>query len=150
MSLLIILRVTTLLATTVLALDDLNIQLKLATTTYERFDILSPSSPLWRFDFHSQPGYTFSPGSVVNANAKSFPALEGVGMTLAQLNLGPCAMLPPHLHPRADNVVIAVTGNTTTWMVNENGVGIVVTELTPGMMTVFPRGSVHTMQNNGM
>lgn len=37
---------------------------------------------------------------VVNANAATFPALKTVDMTLAYLNLGPCAALPPHYHPR--------------------------------------------------
>lgn len=35
-------------------------------------------------------------------------------------------------------------------MVNENGAGLVKTELGPGMMTIFPKGSLHSMQNNGM
>ena len=41
------------------------------------------------------------------------------------LNLGPCAMLPPHYHPRASNYVVAVTGNTTTYMYEENGARLV-------------------------
>jgi hypothetical protein len=54
------------------------------------------------------------------------------------------------LHPRATNMVTAITGNTTTYMMGENGVKTVVTELTPMKMTIFPKGSLHTMQNNGI
>jgi len=64
----------------------------------------------------AQPSYTYSPGSVINANAATFPATVGNGMTLAMLNLGPCAMLPPHYHPRATNLVslhLAVSGAST-------------------------------------
>lgn len=65
------------------------------------------------------------------------------------VNLGPCAMLPPHYHPRAANWVVAVLGNTTTWMQEENGAHTIVTSLTPGQATIFPAGSMHMMANNG-
>lgn len=126
----------------------LNAQLKLDATNLDRHATLS-NDEAWRFDFPSQQTYTFSPGSVVNANAATFPALTGIGMTIAMLNLGPCAMLPPHAHPRATNVVVAITGNTTSWMVGENGVGTVRVDLVAGVLTIFPVGSLHTMQNNG-
>jgi oxalate decarboxylase/phosphoglucose isomerase-like protein (cupin superfamily) len=65
------------------------------------------------------------------------------------LNLGPCSMLPPHLHPRATNYVVAVHGNTTTYMYEENGARLVTQVLTPGHATVFPQGSMHMMMNTG-
>jgi oxalate decarboxylase/phosphoglucose isomerase-like protein (cupin superfamily) len=68
---------------------------------------------------------------------------------VALLNLGPCSMLPPHLHPRADNAVIAMSGSTNTYMVQGNGARMVTEILTPGQMTVLPQGSMHTMINNG-
>jgi hypothetical protein len=127
---------------------DLNAKLKLAATNLDRLSILSKPSD-WFFKFDEQTKYTFAPGSVVNANAATFPVLTGVGMTVAILNLGPCAMLPPHMHPRATNLVVAMTGNTTSWMVNENGAGLVEVVLTPLVLTIFPKGSLHAMQNNG-
>ena len=65
------------------------------------------------------------------------------------LNLGPCAMLPPHYHPRAANYVVAVQGNTTTFMYEENGARLITETLTPGKGTIFPQGSMHMMVNNG-
>lgn len=70
-------------------------------------------------------------------------------MSQAILNLGPCSMLPPHLHPRASNYVVAVSGTTRTFMINENGAATIETTLTPGKMTIFPTGSVHSMMNVG-
>ncbi|KAF2200559.1 RmlC-like cupin [Delitschia confertaspora ATCC 74209] len=143
-----------LLAVTTVAVDrtvnpSLNAKLKLDTTSIDRHsDLLNDLS--WRFDFNEQPNYSFKPGGVINANAATFPALTGLGMTLAVLNLGPCAMLPPHFHPRATNLVVAVQGETDSFMVGENGVDMVKQRLTPGVMTIFPKGSLHMMANTGM
>jgi len=49
-------------------------------------------------------------------------------------------MLPPHLHPRASNYVMGITGNVTTYMIEENGARMVESRLTPSRMTIFPRG----------
>lgn len=65
------------------------------------------------------------------------------------LNLGPCSMLPPHIHPRAANFVVAISGTTQTYMIAENGARTVTETLTAGQMTIFPTGSVHTMMNIG-
>jgi oxalate decarboxylase/phosphoglucose isomerase-like protein (cupin superfamily) len=129
---------------------DLNLRLKLAATTLDRHHQLDSDSS-WTYEFTTAaPIDAFRPGSVKNANAATFPALTGIDMTMAQLNLGPCAMLPPHLHPRGTNLVMGITGNTTSYMWNENGARRVTVNLTPGVMTIFPRGSLHAMQNNGM
>lgn len=109
---------------------DLSSRLKLSTTNLDRLSLL-PKNSDWTFNFSDQEKYTFAPGSVVNANAATFPALTGLGMTIAMLNLGPCAMLPPHMHPRATNLVVGISGNTTSWMVNENGAGLVQVNLLP-------------------
>lgn len=65
------------------------------------------------------------------------------------LNLGPCSMLPPHIHPRATNFVVAMSGTTQTYMIAENGARTVSEILTPGQMTIFPAAAVHTMMNIG-
>jgi len=57
-------------------------------------------------------------------------------------------MLAPHVH-RAANLVVAVSGSTHTFMVQENGARMVEQILTPGMMTLFPAASVHSMYNMG-
>ncbi|KAF1983496.1 RmlC-like cupin [Aulographum hederae CBS 113979] len=122
-------------------------KLKTASTQLERLDILSDDAD-WKFDFFKDPGFTMSPGSVVNANAKSFPAVTGNGMTMATLLLGGCAMLPPHYHPRATNYVFAFNGSTTTYMITENKARTVTSKLEAGQMTIFPAASLHSMQNN--
>ena len=58
-------------------------------------------------------------------------------------------MLPMHYHARAANFVVAVKGNTTTYMWAENGARLVTEDLGPGQATIFPRASVHMMVNTG-
>lgn len=128
---------------------ELVAKLRVAATAADRAALL-PNNEDWVFDFTQQPHYTYSPGSVVSANVATFPASTGHGLTIAMLSLGPCAMLSPHLHPRASNHVVAVEGETKTWMIGENGVDVIETVLSPGMMTIFPAGSLHSMQNLGM
>lgn len=123
--------------------------LRLAPTTISRYGVLGNSTGAWVYDFKTNPNYNYWPGGVSNANAATFPASSGYGMTMATLNLGPCSMLPPHYHPRATNFVVAINGSTTTYMLNENGAPIVKTVLTAGKMTIFPQASVHMMYNNG-
>jgi hypothetical protein len=74
-------------------------QLFEAPTNLDRLALL-PDDQEWVFDFTAQPFYTFAPGGVINANAATFPATKGLGLTMAVLNLGPCSMLPPHLRKR--------------------------------------------------
>jgi hypothetical protein len=126
----------------------LNAQLKASATNLDRAALL-PDAASWVFDFRSHPYYTYAPGGVVNAGAATFPASTGEGITMAMLLLGPCAMLPPHWHPRGTNFVVAVEGETQTWMIAENGAEPITTTLTPGKMTIFPQASLHTMQNLG-
>lgn len=127
-------------------LDD---AIKLAATNYDKITKELPNNSDWTYDFTTNEFYNFAPGGVANANAATFPATTGLGITLAILNLGPCSMLPPHYHPRATNFVVAIAGTTHTYMINENGVPMIDEVLTPMKMTIFPQGSMHMMYNMG-
>ncbi|KAF1848344.1 RmlC-like cupin [Cucurbitaria berberidis CBS 394.84] len=126
---------------------DLNARLKLAATNFDRQALLTKDSDWW-YDFDNHPNYNSAVGAVITADAASFPALTNLGISIALLKLAPCGMLPPHFHPRATNLVTAITGNTTSWMIGENGVKTIRVNLTPMRMTIFPQGSLHVMQNN--
>ena len=126
----------------------LNIELQEAPTALDRMSVL-PDSSEWVFDFWKHSYYTDSPGGVVNANAATFPATVGNGLTMAWITLGPCAMLPPHYHPRAANIITAIEGVTDVYMILENGGKLISTTLDPGKVTILPQGSTHTMHNTG-
>lgn len=61
-----------------------------------------------------------------------------------------------HTHPLADELFAVVTGRILTEMVPETGVvdaegnqRVIRTDLSAGMMTVFPAGALHTQFNPG-
>ncbi|RYN56898.1 hypothetical protein AA0118_g8061 [Alternaria tenuissima] len=151
-----LLLLTSLLPTLITATDmpksrtvnpELNAALRMAATNFDRQALL-PADTDWYYDFDSNPNYDSPNGAVINADAASFPALTGMGSSIALLKLAPCGMLPPHLHLRATNLVTAITGNTTSYMIGENGVKTRKVDLIPMRVTIFPQGSLHTMQNN--
>lgn len=69
---------------------DLVAKLKTAATQLDRLNLL-PENSDWLFDFNAQPGYTLSPGSVVNANVsvRSSQALDDTDMYLSRQRLFP-------------------------------------------------------------
>lgn len=69
------------IATDVDANPSLVAKLKLANTNLDRMNLL-PKDSDWLFDFTKQEKYTFAPGGVINANAATFPATVGMGLTL--------------------------------------------------------------------
>ncbi|KAF3935390.1 Spherulin-1B [Dactylellina cionopaga] len=127
---------------------QLNGQLKMQSTQLDRLALLD-SNQDWSFNFSAQASYKRDPGSVVTANAANFPAVIGNGMSMALITLAPCGMLPAHIHPRATNYVVGTKGSTKTYFFEENGGKVVVNTLTPGVMTIFPQASLHTMFNDG-
>ncbi|RMZ86863.1 hypothetical protein DV736_g5914, partial [Chaetothyriales sp. CBS 134916] len=112
--------------------------------------LTSPSSPSSSSSSSSNDSSASSscPGSVFFADATTWPILAAGTISASQINLDACAMLSPHSH-RATKLAIAVNGTTRTWMRLANGATDRVTTLTPGMMTIFPPGAMHTMSNQG-
>ncbi len=125
----------------------LSATLKLALTHLEFWNTLSNDD--YVFDFSKQSQSPWTPGSVLNANAATWPILIAGNQAIAQLNLGRCSMLAPHVHPHATNIVVLVAGSVRTYMRAENGAIDRQTVLTPGKMTYFPKASFHSMVNEG-
>ena len=92
------------------------------------------------------------------ANRKSYPALVGTGSSMAIAEFPPCGIAALHVHPRASELFVVVSGQIYTEMTPESGVVVVTsngttqqrvvrTELHARQMTVFPQGSYHTQIN---
>ncbi|KAF7334307.1 RmlC-like cupin [Mycena sanguinolenta] len=86
---------------------------------------------------------------IVTANSASFPAVIGTRSAMAIGVLDACSMNTPHTHPRATEMQYSVNGTIRTGMITENGGRFIMTELPPGSMTIFPKGSVHFQVNDG-
>ncbi|CAM9799008.1 unnamed protein product, partial [Laminaria digitata] len=85
------------------------------------------------------------------ATLGQIPALEGQGIAMAMIHLGPCAIFPPHFHPRATEMVYTIEGSyVRVAFVEENGGdGAVVNDLSQGDVSFVPQGLVHYQQNLG-
>lgn len=55
----------------------------------------------------------------------------------------PCSFNPPHVHPRAAELLTVIEGSVITQMSQENGGKIVRTHLQPQEAVAFPAGLVH-------
>ena len=78
--------VAAIIASVALAIDvdsnpELVTKLRMANTNLDRMKLL-PKDSDWHYDFTKSDKYTFAPGGVVNANAATFPATVGQGMTM--------------------------------------------------------------------
>ncbi|CAM9935250.1 unnamed protein product [Laminaria digitata] len=79
------------------------------------------------------------------------PALEGQGISMTLVNLGPCAINLPHIHPRATEMLYTIEGNDlrVAFVEENNGEGAVVNDLNQGDVAFFPQGLIHYQQNLG-
>jgi hypothetical protein len=132
---------------------DLTTRLLLANTAANRESIIAEGgNASFVFNYNSPPANatTASPaGSLVIANAGTFPPLIGFKSALAVINLSPCAMVAPHLHPRADEFIIVTNGSLFTQFITENGAVLISNNLTAYEATMFAKGSIHLEFNPG-
>ncbi|CAB1104740.1 unnamed protein product [Ectocarpus sp. CCAP 1310/34] len=83
------------------------------------------------------------------AVVNQLPALDGQGISMGLVNLDPCAINLPHIHPRATEMVYVIKGEQLrVAFVEENGgEGAVVNDLAQGDVAFFPQGLIHYQQN---
>ncbi|KAH6608275.1 hypothetical protein Trco_004588 [Trichoderma cornu-damae] len=124
---------------------SLTAQVSLADSAIQRYSILSDDK-----DFV----YNFNESTALFADRSSFPALAGLGGSMAFADFPPCSIGFLHLHPRATELFVVVSGHVTTEMIPEAGVvdasgnpRVIKTDLHPREMTIFPPGSFHTQLN---
>ncbi|GBG77771.1 hypothetical protein CBR_g24218 [Chara braunii] len=89
------------------------------------------------------PGLGFT---AVPVNFRSMPILRGQGISYTYYKYAPCGQNPPHLHPRAAELLYVIKGNLTVGLVDSSE-NLYVNDLKAGDVAVFPRGLVHWQQN---
>ncbi|CAH8334562.1 unnamed protein product [Eruca vesicaria subsp. sativa] len=77
-----------------------------------------------------------------------FPALNGLGLSTARLDLAPKGVIPMHTHPGASEVLFVLDGAITAGFVSSAN-DVYVQTLKPGQVMVFPQGLLHFQINAG-
>jgi hypothetical protein len=73
--------------------------LKTASVNIEKFEMLKQYGEQWLSDFAQGKNYTFTPGSVIKADAYGSLVMSGTGMAVQILSLSPCICHPNTLSP---------------------------------------------------
>ncbi|XP_024515289.1 putative germin-like protein 9-2 [Selaginella moellendorffii] len=93
---------------------------------------------------------TAAPGTfmVRKASLVEFPGLTGLGVSMAQLFFQPSSVNPPHIHPRASELLYVLEGSLAVGLVDTTN-KLFVQKLGTGDAFVFPKGLVHFQFNEG-
>ncbi|KAM0961809.1 hypothetical protein ACFX2I_021020 [Malus domestica] len=95
----------------------------------------------------SKPGDTKANGfNVTLTNPFNLPGLNTLGLTMARIDIDANGIVPPHLHPRASEVTICLTGFLLVGFVDTSN-RVFTQQLRPGESFVFPKGLVHFLYN---
>ncbi|KAJ4702938.1 Germin-like protein subfamily 1 member [Melia azedarach] len=98
------------------------------------------------------PGNTSNPlGSrVTPVSVAQIPGLNTLGISLARIDYAPWGVVPPHVHPRATEILTVLEGSLVVGFVTSNPDNKLITKvLQKGDAFVFPVGLVHFQRNVG-
>lgn len=89
--------------------------------------------------------------AVTPAFTPQFPGVNGLGLTMARLDLqARGGVIPIHTHPRASEMLILVDGEDfVAGFISQTSNVVYVTKLKKGDCMVFPRGLLHFQINYG-
>ncbi|KAG5625859.1 hypothetical protein H5410_011077 [Solanum commersonii] len=85
---------------------------------------------------------------VTGANVMAIPGLNTLGVSMARIDYAPGGINPPHLHPRATEMIYVLQGELDVGFITTANV-LVAKHIVQGEVFVFPRGLVHFQKNNG-
>ncbi|XP_050377245.1 auxin-binding protein ABP19a [Argentina anserina] len=86
--------------------------------------------------------------AVTPAFAAQFPGVNGLGISLARLDLAVDGVIPFHTHPGASEVLIVVEGTICAGFVSSANT-VYLQTLETGDVMVFPQGLLHFQVNGG-
>ncbi|KAL9245863.1 hypothetical protein vseg_019465 [Gypsophila vaccaria] len=98
----------------------------------------------------SKPGMTNNTmGAVVTgANVEKIPGLNTLGVSMSRIDYAPGGLNPPHIHPRATEMVFVLYGELDVGFLTTSN-KLFSKHILPGETFVFPKGLVHFQKNNG-
>nr|XP_027117526.1 germin-like protein subfamily 1 member 7 [Coffea arabica] len=103
----------------------------------------------------NKPGSTAKPlgSNVTQVNVNQIPGLNTLGVSLARLDFAPYALNPPHIHPRATEVLFVLEGTLVVGFVTSNpGMNMknkLFTKVLNPRCVCVPQGLIHFQFNQG-
>ncbi|KAH8935966.1 hypothetical protein BDL97_17G059400 [Sphagnum fallax] len=95
-------------------------------------------------DTNNSLGIAITPG----LPGASYPGLNTLGLGIARVDIAIGAVVPPHTHPRASELLYVVDGELYTGFVDTNN-KVYDTVIRTGDVFIFPKGLVHFQLNIG-
>ena len=86
--------------------------------------------------------------AVTSANVEKLPGLNTLGVSVSRIDYAPWGVNPPHVHPRATEVIFVLQGSLDVGFVTTAN-RLYARIVCAGEVFVFPRGLVHYQRNNG-
>lgn len=86
--------------------------------------------------------------AVTPAFAAQFPGLNGLGISMARLDLAVEGVVPMHTHPGANEVLLVVQGTICAGFISSANT-VYFKTLNKGDIMVFPQGLLHFQFNSG-
>ena len=88
-----------------------------------------------------------STGAVVTgATVEKLPGLNTLGLSMSRIDYAPNGLNPPHVHPRASEIIFVLEGQLHVGFVTTAG-KLVDKYINKGDVFVFPKGLLHFQQN---
>lgn len=84
--------------------------------------------------------------AVTPAFAAQFPGVNGLGISIARLDLAPGGVIPMHTHPGASEVLLVVQGFILAGFISSDN-SVYLKTLKKGDVMVFPQGLLHFQIN---
>lgn len=102
------------------------------------------------FNGLGKPGNTTNliKAAVTPAFVAQFPGVNGLGISLARLDLAPGGVIPIHTHPGATEALVVTRGAITAGFITSAN-AVYIKRLKKGDSMVFPQGLLHFQVNSG-
>ncbi|XP_010675520.1 germin-like protein subfamily 2 member 4 [Beta vulgaris subsp. vulgaris] len=97
----------------------------------------------------SQPGQITNNilgSKVTGANVQDIPGLNTLGVSMARIDFAPYGLNPPHVHPRATEMIFVLEGELYVGFITTNN-KLISKVVKAGEVFVFPRGLAHFQKN---
>lgn len=85
--------------------------------------------------------------AVTGAAVDKVPGLNTLGVSMARIDYAPHGLNPPHVHPRATEMVFVLYGELDVGFVTTGNI-LISKKIKAGETFVFPKGLVHYQKNN--